>query len=89
MLQEEPDGWALLFNSDSAGALALNPTGVAVWKLVNGRRSVTDIAAALRRQFGSVPESMESDVTELLRVLTEEGLVGHEFIEDGQVGRVL
>ncbi len=84
VLQEEPDGWALLFNPDSAGALALNPTGVIVWKMVNGRRSAADIAEALRRDFAGAPETVEADVTLLLNVLAEEGFVGYEFQEDGQ-----
>ncbi len=83
VLQAEPGGGAWLFNPDSAGALALNTTGVVVWKLINGRRSVPDIAAGVRRRFVGAPESVESDVAGLLDVLTEEGFVGYEYRGDG------
>jgi hypothetical protein len=83
LLQEEPDGWALLFNPDSAGALALNPTGVVVWKLINGRRSAADIAQALSCRFAGAPETVEADVAVLLKVLAEEGFVGYEFGDNG------
>jgi hypothetical protein len=83
VLQEEPGGGAWLLNPDSAGALALNPTGIVVWKLINGRRGVSNIAAAVRRHFIDAPESVESDVSALLEVLTEEGFVGYEYRGDG------
>ena len=39
LLREEFDDWAVLFNPDAAfgfGGFGLNPTGVSVWKLLDG-----------------------------------------------------
>ncbi|MCS7260400.1 MAG: PqqD family peptide modification chaperone [Anaerolineae bacterium] len=73
----QPDGWAVLFNPDTAGALALNPTGLAIWQLIDGQRDVAAIAAVLCEQFRDVPPSVQADVTALIEILVEEGLVGY------------
>jgi hypothetical protein len=75
----EPDGWAVLFNPDTAGALALNPTGLAIWQLIDGRRDPHTIAEALRRQFSDVPPEVGDDVVALIETLAEEGLVGYQI----------
>lgn len=76
--REGMDGWAVLVNLDTAGSLALNPTGVVVWRLVDGKRSVAQIAAAVRRHFKDAPPTVLDDVTDLLETLAEEGFVGFE-----------
>jgi len=75
----ERDGWALLFNPDTAGTLALNPTGVLVWRLINGGRSAADIAASVRRHFRGVPQDVEKDVAALIEALAKEGFVGYDY----------
>jgi hypothetical protein len=40
VLREEFDDWAILFNPDTAEAVGTNPVGVAVWKLMDGRRNL-------------------------------------------------
>ena len=75
----QPDGWAVLFNPDTAGALALNPSGLVIWELIDGRRDVGAIAAALHAHFRDVPPAVEDDVAALLETLAEEGLVGYQI----------
>ena len=72
------DGWTLLVNPDTAGALAVNSTGAMVWNLVDGRRTTLEIAAAMRRRFREAPETLADDVSALLAKLAEEGFVGYE-----------
>jgi pimeloyl-ACP methyl ester carboxylesterase len=79
ILQEGQDGWAVLVNLDTAGSLALNPTGVVVWRLVDGKRNVGGIIAAVSSHFKDVPDTMADDVSALLDTLAEEGLIGHEW----------
>ncbi len=56
VLREEFDDWAVLFNPDTADAVGVNPVGVAIWKLMDGRRSVDEIAARVAEQFdGDTP----------------------------------
>ena len=79
VLEEGADNWALLVNPDTAGSMALNHTGVMVWRLVDGRRKTEEIVAAIRARFPGAPESVADDVMTLLTRLTEEGFVGREI----------
>ncbi len=72
------DGWTLLVNPDTAGAMALNQTGALVWKLVNGRRTTEEIIAAVRKRFPDAPGTVVEDVRSLLTKLAEEGFIGRE-----------
>jgi hypothetical protein len=39
VLREEFDDWAILFDPDTGNAFGLNPTGVFIWKLLDGKPS--------------------------------------------------
>ena len=82
IFQEQFDHWAVLVNLDTAGAVALNPTGVLVWKLLDGQRSVADIAAAVEGRFKDAPDTVADDVSALLDTLAEEGFIGYEVIRE-------
>ncbi len=73
------DGWTLLVNPDTAGAMAVNHTGALVWKLVDGRRKTGEIIAAVRGWFPDAPDTVADDVLALLTKLAEEGFVGREI----------
>jgi len=73
------DGWTLLVNPDTAGAMAVNPTGALIWKLVDGRRTTEQIVAAVRKRYPDAPDSVKDDVLGILDKLTEEGFVGEEI----------
>jgi hypothetical protein len=73
------DGWALLVNPDTAGAMAVNQTGALVWKLANGRRTAEEIAAAVRNRFPGAPDTIAEDVRAFLVRLVEEGFIGREM----------
>ena len=73
-----PDGWGLLVNPDTGAAVAVNPTGALVWKLTDGRRTVSDIVAGVRRRYPDAPDCVADDVAGLLGILADEGLIGRE-----------
>jgi SynChlorMet cassette protein ScmD len=73
VLREEFDEWAVLYNPDTAGTAAINPVGVAIWKLLDGKRSLEDIVAAIKDQFEDAPESITEDVSSFIRGLQEKG----------------
>ena len=73
------DGWTLLVNPDTAGAMAVNQTGALIWKLVNGRRTAEEITAAVRNRFPDAPDTVVDDVRALLTKLAEEGFIGREI----------
>ena len=37
VLREEFDDWAILFNPDTGRGFGLNPTGVYLWKIFDGK----------------------------------------------------
>jgi hypothetical protein len=73
------DGWTLLVNPDTAGAMAINQTGALVWSLVDGWRTTEEIVAAVRNHFPDAPGSVADDVRALLLKLAEEGFIGQEI----------
>ena len=79
VLREEFDDWAVLFNPDTADAVGINPVGVAVWKRMDGKRSLEEIITEVKEKFEGVPESVLEEVTAFVNDLTEKGFVGYEL----------
>lgn len=79
VLREEFDDWAVLFNPDTADAMGTNPVGVAVWKLLNGKRSIEEIASEIQASFEDAPEAVSKEVTAFVDTLAERGFVGLEL----------
>jgi SynChlorMet cassette protein ScmD len=80
VLREEFDDWAVLFNPDNAKALGINPTGVAVWKAINGSKQIHEIVSDIKDKFSNVPEeTVEMDISEFIEVLARGGFVGYEL----------
>ena len=73
------DGEAVLVNMDTAASIALNHTGFAVWQKVDGRSTVEQIIAAVRREFPDAPANVAEDVIALLEELAAEGFIGFEW----------
>ena len=57
------------------GRYVLNPDGGKVWRLIDGRRSVAEIAAAISATEGSPIKETTADVTDLCRRLYELGIL--------------
>ena len=55
--------------------ITLNDPSVAVLQLVDGKRSVTEIVAALAARFEAPIETVDTDVRALLRDLQGEGAI--------------
>lgn len=66
----------------SASRIRLDPVGSAVWRAMDGERTVTELASALREQFGDQVEPAEERVGHLVRVLRRERLVGYRGWDD-------
>jgi len=73
------DGWTLLVNPDTAGAMAVNVTGILVWSLVDGKRTIEEIIVAVKDRFPNAPDTVRDDVLAYLTKLTEEGFIGQEI----------
>jgi SynChlorMet cassette protein ScmD len=79
VLREEFDDWAVLFNPDTANASGINPVGVAVWKRMDGKRSLEDIVSEIRNSFEDTPEAALKEIVVFVNTLAENGFVGLEL----------
>jgi SynChlorMet cassette protein ScmD len=78
VLREEFDDWAVLFNPDTAEAVGINPVGVALWKLMDGERSLEEMVTEIKDHFADVPGTAIEHVTAFIGDLTESGFVGYD-----------
>lgn len=79
VLREEFDNWAILFNPGTADAVGINPMGVAIWKLIDGRRGIEDIAAKIRDEFSEVPPNAVEEISVYIDQLYKKEFVGYEL----------
>jgi SynChlorMet cassette protein ScmD len=79
VLREEFDDWAVLFNPDTANAVGTNPVGVAVWKRLDGQRTLEQIVAEVKGLFSDVPDTVLDDMVAFVKQLDEGGFVGYEL----------
>ncbi|MEI6668915.1 MAG: SynChlorMet cassette protein ScmD [Acidobacteriota bacterium] len=78
VLREEFDDWAVLFNPDTADAVGINPLGVALWKTIDGTRTVAQLVSQVRAGFADVPASADAEIAAYLDDLIGKGFVGCE-----------
>lgn len=78
VLREEFDDWAVLFNPDTAAASGINPVGVAIYKLLDGTRTVEQIVEAVKSEFSDVPQNVEAEVRAFVAGLVAQGYAGYE-----------
>ena len=78
VLRAEFDDWAVLFNPDTAYAVGTNPVGVAVWKLMDGKRSIEDIVSEIKTSFEDAPDATSEEIAAFVNKLAENGFVGLE-----------
>ena len=79
VLRKEFDDWAVLFNPDTAEAVGVNPLGVAIWEMLDGRKSVADIAVQIKQDFADVPGSAAQEIQSFIDDLAKRGFVGSEL----------
>lgn len=78
VLREEFDDWAVLFNPDTNEAAGTNPVGVAVWKRMDGKRSIEDIVSEIKNSFEDTPDASFKEIAAFVNTLAENGFVGLE-----------
>ena len=79
VLREEFDDWAVLYNPDTADAVGINPVGVAVWKWMDGKRSLDEIVSEIRSNFEATPDAVFEEIAAFVNMLAENGFVGLEL----------
>jgi SynChlorMet cassette protein ScmD len=78
MLREEFDDWAVLFDPDTCRGFGLSPTGVYVWKLLDGEHSISDMLKALHQDALDVPEEAGEHLVAFVETLAQHGLAACE-----------
>ena len=75
VLREEQDAWALLFNPDDGAVAVINTVGVAIWKVLDSKITISGIIVALASCCDELPCEIEAHVSEYLRALVQRGFV--------------
>lgn len=79
ILREEFDDWAVVFDPDSGKAFGLNPTGVLIWKYLDGNHSLEEIQQELRDRMEDLPDNLRDDLEDFIKILIDQGLAGYEL----------
>lgn len=66
----------------SARRIRLDALGSYAWLRIDGQKTVGQVAAKLREEFGSEVEPVEERLGHLVRILRSEGLVGYRGWDD-------
>lgn len=74
--REEFDDWALLYDPDSGEVYGLNPVAAFIWRQVNGRRSVREIASLVEASFEDAPGAVEAETLAFFEKLRSRGFIG-------------
>jgi SynChlorMet cassette protein ScmD len=77
-IRKEFDDWAVLFNPDNGEAVGVNPVGVAIWEMLTGDNTITDIAGHIEEVFTDVPGAAGQEIKTFIDDLTTGGFVGLE-----------
>jgi hypothetical protein len=65
------DDHAVVILADDGIVNVLNPLGTRIWALIDGRRTVGDIAAVIASEYDVRPEVAELDTAEFLQTLVD------------------
>lgn len=71
------DGEWIVLNTDDYTIIKLNGVGGYCWSLLGGTQSIDSLVQAVRKEYESVDETVETDVEAFLTDLLERGLVQH------------
>ncbi|MCJ7443229.1 MAG: SynChlorMet cassette protein ScmD [Methanotrichaceae archaeon] len=75
VLREEFDDWGLLFDPDNGNVTAINPVGVSVWRLLDGKRGIEDIVLEIKKRYSDVPDKASKEVETFIEDLADRGLI--------------
>ena len=78
--REESDKWAMLFDPDTGEVFSIDPVGVCIWKLLDGKHNADEISCEIKEAFTDVPEDAGKHVEEFIKNLINRGLAGQEVI---------
>lgn len=69
------EGEAVLVWPERGEVKVLNPVGARIWQLIDGRRTLGDIAAVICAEYAVEPAQAQADVLEFAAELERKGVV--------------
>jgi hypothetical protein len=69
------EGEAVILSMETKALRGLNPVGSRVWELIDGQRSVEEIAGLVVQEFDVAPPEAAGDVHAFVQELLDKGLV--------------
>ena len=69
------DGEALVVSPKDSLIYPLNDVGTRIWELLDGKRTVSDIASAICVEFEADAKAIQDDVMDFIEGLSKAGLV--------------
>jgi hypothetical protein len=69
------DGESVLLHLETGQYHELNPIGSAIWDLIDGQRSVSDVVLTLRSRVEDAPDDLHEIVEEFLLELKQRELI--------------
>lgn len=79
VLREESDDWAILFNPDTAKAVGINHVGVFIWKMMNGRIGIKEMALEMEEVFTDIPDLVSAEISAFIEELHKIGFVRYDL----------
>ena len=79
VFREEFDDRAILFDPDKTYAVRINPVGIAVWKMMNGRIDIIEITSEIRKLFVCVPDTASEEIPAFIGDLHSIGFIKYSF----------
>jgi hypothetical protein len=86
MLRVDLGDYALLFQPLYDELAGLPPVALAIWRALDGRRTVSEVAALVQAQLDGAPENLAEDIATLLSGLKRRGFVFTEAERPGDAG---
>jgi len=77
ILREEFDHASILFNPDTGAMFGINRIGVLVWKHLDGRHDVDDLARIVSASVETAPPDVRSHIENFVHSAIELGLAGN------------
>ena len=71
ILREDFDDWAVLFQPLTGEAIGIGPVGVAIWKKLDGSRTLADLAAEIEAQCEASPDTVLEDTLAFVNELQQ------------------
>jgi SynChlorMet cassette protein ScmD len=71
VLREEFDDWAVLYQPLTGEAIGIGPVGVVIWRMLDGRHTLAEVAVEIEAQCEALPETVLEDTLAFVEDLQE------------------